>query len=290
MPPQSIYRASASEFPHDNPEFDRGALWIGSPLCRLTPEPPFVMEEEDDERSGIVERPAALVSEHAPVDIEPDDLLEELALAEEEGAILPPVSELVSGEATNDVAVEAGAVIGDSAVEEIGAPIGDSAIEAADAIADVAEAAPQAPSEIAQEAPGAEVVAEQGDPFGRLIDAVADVALSHGTPAAGALARALLAGGLATAELDPEIEVGLVEGGMIERRPDGPCESPTFAATIAAWRSVLRGEGDLSACGDQTLDTWATEIVCRVMRPAPSVATVRREIRRRGIAAFGLLD
>src|SRR3954454_11102788 len=101
----SIYRASASEFPHDNPDVDRGALWVGSPLCRLTPQPPLVLEEETPEHSGVVMRPAALAAE--PLALDPEDFVEELGA--EEAATLPQVVELVSGAVTNDVGADGGA-------------------------------------------------------------------------------------------------------------------------------------------------------------------------------------
>src|SRR3954467_12816158 len=98
----SIYRASASEFPHDNPEFDRGALWLGSPLCRLTPQPPLVLEEETPEHSGVMMRPEACSE---PLALNPEDFMEDFGLEQEERPALPQAVELVSGDAHNDVAV-----------------------------------------------------------------------------------------------------------------------------------------------------------------------------------------
>jgi hypothetical protein len=61
--------------------------------------------------------------------------------------------------------------------------------------------------------------------------------------------------------------------------------------TARAWRSVLRGETeDLSLCGNATLDEWAAGIVARSMGEPAKTERVRQDLRRRGVAAFGLLD
>ena len=58
----------------------------------------------------------------------------------------------------------------------------------------------------------------------------------------------------------------------------------------AAWRGILRGESeDYEACGSTTLDEWAASLVARVVGGAPRADGIRRELRRRGVAAFGLV-
>jgi hypothetical protein len=226
MQSDSIYRASASEFPHDNPEFDRGALWIGSPLCRLTPAPPLVLEEETPEHSGVIARPADFSPTSEPVDIEPCDLADELMVANDDAATLPPVVDMPAEviEAVAAVQVEAAGV----------APV-----EAAGAVP--VEAAGGAAAE---------------DPFARFVEVVSEIAAAYSNASAGAIGRALLVGGLAALEIDEELTVTLAGAGMIEMTPDGPCANPRFATTVSAWRAVLRGEGDLALCGEQTLDAW----------------------------------
>jgi hypothetical protein len=70
-----------------------------------------------------------------------------------------------------------------------------------------------------------------------------------------------------------------------------PLQTGQFRATIGAWRAVLKGVSeDLSACGAQTLDRWAAELLATALGlPAGRVEELRRELRRRGVAAFGML-
>jgi hypothetical protein len=260
MQSDSICRASASEFPHDNPEFDRGALWIGSPLCRLTPAPPLVLEEETPEHSGVIARPADLSPASEPVDIEPCDLADELMVANDDAATLPPV-----------VDMPAEVIEGRGAVRVEGA--GAVKIEAAGAV----------PVEAAGGAVGE-------DPFARFVEVVGEIAAAYSSVSTGAIGRALLVGGLAALEIDEQLMAALAAAGMIDLTPDGPCANPRFATTVSAWRAVLRGEGDLALCGEQTLDAWVTDLVCKVASPTPNAASVRRDVRRRGIAAFGMID
>jgi len=66
--------------------------------------------------------------------------------------------------------------------------------------------------------------------------------------------------------------------------------TPWFASTSTAWQSVLRGEsGDLSACGESTLDNWTADLIARLVANPDQAPTIRRDLRRRGIAAFGML-
>jgi len=68
--------------------------------------------------------------------------------------------------------------------------------------------------------------------------------------------------------------------------------SDELHATLAAWRAVLAGTScDLSACGASTLDRWAAELLGVVLGAPPArIEELRRELRRRGVAAFGMLD
>jgi hypothetical protein len=60
-------------------------------------------------------------------------------------------------------------------------------------------------------------------------------------------------------------------------------------AGARAWQSVIRGQAeDFSACGTETLDEWAAGIVARVVSSSRA-DSIRRELRRRGVAAFGFM-
>jgi len=58
----------------------------------------------------------------------------------------------------------------------------------------------------------------------------------------------------------------------------------------AAWQAILRGESeDFAACGVASLDEWSSIAVARCMGEMGRADGLRREIRRRGVAAFGLV-
>ena len=83
----------------------------------------------------------------------------------------------------------------------------------------------------------------------------------------------------------------LVAGGILERGGRGMVRTQGFVDTALAWASVLRGENnDLSSCGALTLNQWCADLVARVLGAPGRAEPVRRELRRSGVAAFGLLD
>ncbi len=117
------------------------------------------------------------------------------------------------------------------------------------------------------------------DPFQQLVALLADLAIDAGdTVLAEALPRLLLEGEVPR-EADETTRRGLTtwlheEGG-----------------TVRAWRAILRGEGeDYSACGAATLDEWASSVVARLLGAPERAPTFRRDLRSRGVAAYGLCD
>ena len=61
-------------------------------------------------------------------------------------------------------------------------------------------------------------------------------------------------------------------------------------AAAAAWRAELRGEvDDISTCGSAMLDEWAAEVVARAIQAPGRAGQLRRELRARGVCAFGLI-
>lgn len=59
----------------------------------------------------------------------------------------------------------------------------------------------------------------------------------------------------------------------------------------AAWRALLRDEGcDFDAVGASMLDEWAAQVVAELVGTTGKVEQYRRELRARGVAAFGLLE
>jgi hypothetical protein len=58
----------------------------------------------------------------------------------------------------------------------------------------------------------------------------------------------------------------------------------------AAWQAILRGESeDFAACGVSSLDEWSSIAIARAMGEMGRADGLRRELRRRGVAAFGLV-
>lgn len=77
--------------------------------------------------------------------------------------------------------------------------------------------------------------------------------------------------------------------------------APQLAARLAdtldidpvaiAWRAILRGQSDdYAACGAATLDEWAADTLARLMSAPSRASQLRRELRSRGVVAFGLVE
>jgi hypothetical protein len=135
--------------------------------------------------------------------------------------------------------------------------------------------------------PKAESVAS--DAFDGFVQALAQSLLASGQTRAAAALPALLGDGRLHCELPAEALETLRKRGMLE--PTGLEATASFRATATAWRDVLCGvKEDLSDCGASTLDTWSAELLC-ALSAAPKARSneYRRELRKRGVAAFGLL-
>ncbi len=71
---------------------------------------------------------------------------------------------------------------------------------------------------------------------------------------------------------------------------DAPPEHSSLRTAAAAWQAILRGESeDFSACGASTLDEWCSMLVAAALGEPARSDSLRRELRRRGVAAFGLI-
>jgi hypothetical protein len=71
---------------------------------------------------------------------------------------------------------------------------------------------------------------------------------------------------------------------------DAPPEHSSIRTAAAAWQAILRGESeDFSACGATTLDEWSSMLVAVALGEPARADSLRRELRRRGVAAFGLI-
>ena len=71
-------------------------------------------------------------------------------------------------------------------------------------------------------------------------------------------------------------------------RAHGVTRGREFTEQVLAWQGILRGESeDFALC--TALDEWAADVVARVMGSPARTEGIRRELRRLGVAAFGLV-
>jgi hypothetical protein len=86
--------------------------------------------------------------------------------------------------------------------------------------------------------------------------------------------------------------IAVLSAGLGAKRGDqGDDATPALAGSeqIGAWRAVLRGEdNDLGVCGSLPLDEWAAQLTASAMGDVTRAPAVRRELRARGVAAFGV--
>lgn len=122
------------------------------------------------------------------------------------------------------------------------------------------------------------------DPFTSLVCTLADVAIGEGAAHVAALLPRLLLDGRID-EAPSDVAEVLRDAGIAE----GHGVSAGFAAITAAWRAILRGTSDdFGACGGAMLDEWAADLLARLLGAPARSGDLRRELRSRGIAAFGL--
>jgi hypothetical protein len=137
-----------------------------------------------------------------------------------------------------------------------------------------------------------ERLAEHDERVEIFVRAVAEVALAHGAAETAAHVESLFKFGIPAApELSASARAALLDGNILEATNDGVHATAWFARTSSAWQSMLRGEGgSLADCGESTLDGFTADLIaCLVAKPSMA-STIRRDLRRRGIAAFGMLD
>lgn len=124
------------------------------------------------------------------------------------------------------------------------------------------------------------------------VRAIADVARAHGPVETAAHVESLFMFGTpAPLDLSPSARAALLDGNILEATDGGVHATAWFVRTSSAWQSMLRGEGgNLAECGESTLDDWTADLIARLVAKPGMASTIRRDLRRRGIAAFGMLD
>ncbi len=105
------------------------------------------------------------------------------------------------------------------------------------------------------------------------------------------LVRALLGLERAASTVPPEPVVDALQAGdIVQRDARGMARTERFSRQVQGWRGILRGESDdFSQCGAATLDEWASDLLARSLGNAGRAPAIRRELRKLGIAAFGLV-
>src|SRR5689334_17471713 len=257
-----VARPNAAEFPHDNALIDRGALWIGSALCGV--EPAVAVRKSSKPRT--IARIEALAP---PMRTEP---------------ILPPPMPAAAlpsdGARTADIAAETVVARLETVV-----PPAETAVPRRETIVPPAPAAEAVTS-------SAEAVAPPDERIETFVRTISEVARAHGPAATAAHVESLFKFGIpAPLDLEPNARAALVDGNILEAT-DGPVHATAwFTRTSSAWQNMLRGDGgNLAECGESTLDGFAADLIARLVAKPDMAATIRRELRRRGIAAFRMPD
>jgi hypothetical protein len=110
------------------------------------------------------------------------------------------------------------------------------------------------------------------DPFLTLVDVLEDVARSAGADESVLLTLRTLLG-------QHRIDAG------------APADHQRVRGEAVAWQAILRGESDdFSACGGAMLDEWSAGLVAAALGQPARAEPLKRELRRRGVAAFGLVE
>jgi hypothetical protein len=139
---------------------------------------------------------------------------------------------------------------------------------------------------------GAAVDAPTDDPFGVLVLALEKTAaaLGGGDAEISCMRGLLGVTRLEGAGASERAVEALIAGGLVTQGSRGIGRSTAFAGQVVAWQGILRGESeDFGPCGHATLDEWAADMVARVLGSPTRADGIRRELRRRGVAAFGLV-
>ncbi|MDF3069944.1 MAG: hypothetical protein K0R38_5545 [Polyangiaceae bacterium] len=120
--------------------------------------------------------------------------------------------------------------------------------------------------------------------------ALVQALMARGASRAAALVPKLLRlQSLPPDSLSPELADSLRSRGYLE---ENHRYSEKFRSLWGAWASVLEGSSeDLSACGATTLDGVGAQLLAALLTvPATRAEELRRELRKAGIAAFGVLE
>jgi hypothetical protein len=125
--------------------------------------------------------------------------------------------------------------------------------------------------------------------FATFVAAISAILAERGATRAAVNVGALLGQArLAPDAFDEGTKNMLVARGMLDTKTGRP--TPEFSVVARAWRDVLdENGGDLSACGSATLDVFGAELLATLLGSPRAADELRRALRQRGVAAFGML-
>ena len=179
--------------------------------------------------------------------------------------------------------------------ELLAAP-GDEDAEPIEIVDELCFDEPPCESSSGSAAPGSGDEPVTTDPFALLVHALGDVARGLGAGDQEVAYLDALFGqtrleGIAPGDRAAE---ALLAGGVIATGARGFTRSGPFTARVLAWQGILRGESEDFALPDGgalgPLDEWAADVLARVLGSPARADAIRRDVRRRGVAAFGIVD
>jgi hypothetical protein len=244
--------ALCAEFPNDNSDLHAGTIWMSTEPCGGTVA--HFAAEPPAPAPAVEVEPVVEVVEAAA---EPEPAREvpsvaQVAPAEVEAAPAEPLPEPPTAETTDEEPHAEHEVT--EPIEIVDSIVIDGPVEIVPMPVELEVAAVVAESSspaLPEEEPGD----DEDDAYAVFIRKLAEVAVASGATMDAAAIDALLG----------------------------------TDAVAAAWRAILRGESeDFSTCG--ALDEWAAQALAGMMSAPQKVAQIRRELRARGVAAFGLID
>jgi hypothetical protein len=279
-------RARCAEFPNDNPDLHLGAIWVhDGPTSGSTAETREI-ELADAVLSAVSlqpvnDRDSSINDPGAAVDDQASAIHDQTAAIDDRGPGINDQTSAIDDQAsvTDDHAslIHDPARVNDLLPAATGQPAAESDPESESEMVPEPGPAPLESMVVLAAPPGA---TDEGEP---IVVEELDFDLS-GIPLEGA---PIEEDGYATL-VETLAAVAVAEGGTAEV-VRGILEGAD-AGTAAAWRAVLRGEvDDISTCGIAMLDEWASDVVARAIGAPGKAAQLRRELRARGVCAFGLV-
>lgn len=130
------------------------------------------------------------------------------------------------------------------------------------------------------------------DPFATFVMAIADACLASQELSVAALLPALLfRGRVEPGQADDDAVRALVATGVLEPDGDAWVVGARLGGEVEGWKAILRGTSDdLGPCGPLALDEWSAHLAALLCAKPEKETALRREIRSRGVAAFGLVE